>query len=150
MNKDKLWPLGITLFLIGMVVGTIIFVIFVTDLHFDLVEVDYYQQGLAYQQRIDRINNSNALSEKVKIQIAAADTLMIDFPDEINHKIIEGQVVFFRPDDRSKDDTLTVVTDSTGRQAINLRGYKKGNWKIQLFWNTDSVDYYDEASVYIK
>lgn len=150
MNKDKLWPLGITLFLVVMVVGTIIFVVFVTDLHFDLVEDDYYQQGLAYQQRIDRINNSNTLSEKVKIQVVSADTLLVDFPDDLNPATIKGQVAFFRPDNRILDDTLAIATDSLGRQAINLRNYKKGNWKIQLFWNTDSVDYYDEASVYIK
>jgi len=150
MDKSKFWPIGIALVLVFMIVNTIIFIFYLQEVNFDLVTDNYYQEGLVYQKRIDRINNSNALSEKVQVKIGPEKTLLIDFPAEIIPEQISGKVIFFRPDSRSLDDSVEVDADSNGIQAIDLNGYRKGNWKIQLFWNNDSTYFYDEKSININ
>ena len=149
MNKSKMWPLGITVVLVLMIVNTIIFIFYLQDVNFDLVADDYYQEGLAYQERIDRINNSNRLSEKVQIKLKTASVLEINFPKSLNLEEIQGNIVFFRPDARELDQTFSVVLDSTGIQELEVSDFKRGNWKVKLLWNDDSKSYYDEVAIFI-
>ena len=144
-----MWPLGITVVLVLMIVNTIIFIFYLQDVNFDLVTDDYYQEGLAYQERIDRINNSNRLSEKVQIKLKTASVLEINFPKSLNLEEIQGNIVFFRPDARELDQTFSVALDSMGIQELEVSDFKRGNWKVKLLWNDNSKNYYDEVAIFI-
>jgi len=150
MNKNNIWPVGLTIFLTFMVVSSLIFVYYTTQLSFDLVTEEYYQEGLAYQEQINRINNSGGLSEQLSISLLGKNHLALQFPDSIPALKIGGTTMFFRPDNGTLDFNTAIKVDSTRKQIIDVSGMKKGNWKVKVFWTDGSLEYYNEAPVFIE
>ena len=150
MNKNKIWPVGLTIFLTFMVVSSLAFVYYTKQLSFDLVTEEYYQEGLAYQKQIDRMNNASALTEQLDIELLNKNQLVLKFPDSIPTLNISGTTMFFRPDDGTLDFKTALRVDSTHNQLIDLSGLKRGNWKVKVFWTDGTLEYYNEEPVFVN
>jgi hypothetical protein len=90
----------------------------------ELVSKDYYAQELKYQDKIDAINNTNALASSIDHKIEAS-TIVLNINPELNSSGLSGSINFFRPSDSSKDVKIKMnfVND---QQQIGL-----GTWYLQ-------------------
>ena len=100
----------------------------------------------SYQDRIDKINNSNALTDKLLVQYIEKDNLIIlTYPPD-SHPT--GNIMLYRPSDATLDIEYKVV--SVGQiQKLNTKSLERGYWKIKIEWSSEGIEYYDEKTIVI-
>ena len=150
MMKMKFnWGTGIFIVIVIFLVAVIAFFIFINSLDINLVEDNYYEKELVYQERIDKINNTSALAGKIKI-IQEPGLIIIQFPDIDPAFIPEGSLLFYRPSDPGKDFTVPLQLSDSLRQAFDVSGLDKGRWMLKLDWKMGGNEYYFEEAVIIE
>ena len=150
MKKENYWPVGITVFLIFFVLANVGFLIFALGIDTDLVSENYYVEELAYQQQIDRIQNTRRLADPLRMELRESGFLVLQFPAEIPTSRISGTILLFRPDDKNRDTRIPIRVDEERRQFVDMSGLKKGNWNVKVIWNNHTERYYNEMPVLTK
>ncbi|WPP52090.1 FixH family protein [Catalinimonas niigatensis] len=129
----------------------VVFILFMVFKSFqqnvDLVADDYYKQEIEYQQRIDKINNTNTLSQAVSF-VQENQQLIVQFPEE--SKKLEGEINLFRPSDARFDVSTQITLDEHQRQSIPTADIAKGYYKLKVDWKDGDKAYYHETSVFIR
>lgn len=121
----------------------------------NLVAKDYYKEELAYQKRIDQLNNGINLKNPVNVSFQKQGRVTkITFPEIFKGKDIKGSIEFFRPSDASKDFTLPLHLASNNEQIIGMEGKSSGLWKVLISWSANMPedghkDFYKETSIVI-
>lgn len=143
------WGTGIVISLIIMVCGMLALVYIAVRQDYFLVETDYYQKGINYQDQINRINNVNSLREKPQL-VVTNQMLMIQFPAWFRNKTIEGEILIYSPVDEKLDKNSSLKLDETLSQTISLQQTKPGRYIIKLNWKADETPYYWEQQITIE
>jgi len=114
------------------------------DIH--LVSQDYYQKELAYQDNIDKMNNTNQLSSELKFNYQTDKQLVsLDFPKESIGST--GEINFYRPSDARKDFAVKLDIASVENQSIPVSKLDRGLWVVKVTWNKDGKGYYKEEKM---
>ena len=111
-----------------------------------LVSKDYYQEELAYQAQILRMNNVNQLDQKHVIQ-KSGNFLEIGFNQF--SKIEKGQLKLFSPSDPKKDKTYMLISAEGTKQLLPLDNVAKGMYRARMQWAMNGKEYYFEAVINI-
>lgn len=109
----------------------------------DLVDKDYYQKELAYQDQIDKMKN--VINDKaIKLKILKKEQMIeLQFDNQIN----EGRIHLFRPSNASEDLHIPVSISESGVQHIPYETLSSGLWRIKIDWKQKNVDYYFESEL---
>ncbi len=108
----------------------------------NLVAEDYYKQEIEYQDQIDRLQRTSELSQQPEITLnRQRESLLVALNQE---DIDEGEIVFFRPSDSSKD---RVVAISSVDHEISTGGWDRGLWTVKLHWVSNGKEYYTEQTI---
>jgi hypothetical protein len=142
------WGSRIAMLYSGFVLLIITMVIMCMKQDIDLVSKDYYAKELAFQGKIDEMNNANSLSEKVKTKITET-SLEILLPAEIKSQDLTGEILFYRPSDASKDFKYTLRQTGNTLQQVPLTNFSKGMYKMQLSWTSGQKSYFTEQVIVI-
>ena len=106
-----------------------------------LVSPDYYQDELAYQSQIDRLNNTELLTVK-------PITRFIDNSLEVRYtnfsSIERGELKLFRPSDLRYDKTFSIHSTGDSIQRFNIDQLPAGMYKTKITWVMDGKEYYVE------
>lgn len=108
-----------------------------------LVDTDYYEKGLAYDDDYKR-------KEQVKKDDAAPEIsmtkayLLLSFKDKA-----EGEIKLVRTADKRLDKKVSMHTDSLNAVKISLKGIEKGHWRLIITWRTDGKAYLNEQEIMI-
>ncbi len=140
------WGTGIVIALFVMVCGMSTLVYIATRQDYFLVEKDYYQKGINYQDQIDRVSNTNALRSKPEI-ILRSQQLSIQFPNWFAGKNISGEILIYSPVNENMDQTYTLKLDDSLAQVISLEGLGSGRYTVKLNWTANEVPYYFEQVI---
>ncbi len=143
------WGTGIFIVIVLFLLAVVAFFIYIKTLDINLVEDNYYEKELAFQQRIDKISNTAQLPGKISIS-QGPGTLIIQFPETDSSWIPTGNVLLYRPSDPKKDVTLPLQLDNSQRQAIDISGISKGKWTVKLEWKMGGKEYYFEEGLIIE
>lgn len=143
------WGVKVTILYIGFVLLILGMVTLSMRQKVDLVAGDYYEQELRYQEKIDRIINSNALKKSLRWEVQQ-EAVKLNFPREFNGQNIKGSIYFFRPSDVALDQTFSISVDSSGVQIVAINQLKKGLYKMQISWDVDQEKYYNEGTIQIN
>ena len=109
-----------------------------------LVVEDYYAKDLAYQSQYDKLTNSQALANDLKINKLAKGVQLI-FPSELQS--VSGDILFYRADDKSKDFSLKIVPDGQGQQFVPTDQLTPGRWQLKVDWKAGGKPFYKEQVV---
>ncbi len=143
------WEHAVAAFFL-LFIGAVLALVFLTlDDRNDLVVEHYYDAEIEYQQQIDRIERTRALTEQPDIRLNDAGVL-ITFPRSFRSTELTGSVHVYRPDDKRLDVTLPVGPDSSNNQLIPKGLVQPGTWNVRLTWNGSGVGFYNEVRVNIK
>lgn len=115
----------------------------------DLVSADYYEQELKFQERIDHSLKSDELKEPLLWNVEQ-DRVVLNFPSQFKGKQISGEVLFFRPSDKSMDRKISIPTTDSLHKTLSTKGFDKGVYKIEIAWEATDVKYYNEGIVRIN
>ena len=114
-----------------------------TQTNFDLVENDYYKQELSYQQKIDKANEANKLSEQISI-VQTKEGIKMQLPIDMKDKKISGEVWFYCAYDKNRDKKFSIETDSALAQIFSNEQVLPGNYTVKINWSGDQKNYYSE------
>lgn len=116
--------------------------------NFDLVNKDYYQNDLTYQEQIDRKRNAKSLEIPLEIKFSKnSEQLTLQFPT--TKKNISGEIQLYKPNKATQDHILDLSVNTNGKQLIDMQSYGDGLWRVKVIWSSDGIDYFDE-SVFVK
>ncbi|MFY0591106.1 FixH family protein [Roseivirga sp.] len=144
------WGNKIVVAFVGFV-GVLFTMVYISlNTNFNLVEEDYYAKELAYEDQIQRIRNHNNLVEKPTFNInRSAFQLELAFPDVLVQKVVEGKVIFYRPNTAIYDKELPLKFDENGKFLIDVSSFPIGAWKLKINWADKEKEYYKEIAFVI-
>lgn len=141
------WGYKILFVYLAFVAATLFLVFKASFQKDDLVTKDYYAQELKYQQKIDQMERTNALSAELQY-VFSDGGLVISFPKDFNGKVLAGNIVLYCPSDEKKDikqdfsiqgNTITVPV------PVNY----KGAFELHINWQAGGQQYYYEKKIFI-
>lgn len=141
------WGYKIMVVYIVFIAGIGMLVYNATAQNKDLVVTDYYEQELKYQDKMDAITRSNALSASL-ICTLDSNMIRIRFPHEMQGKKISADVLLYTPSDEKKDIQKNIVTEDAVIY-FNIPKNAKGFHRIKITWKADAVNYYFEQKIMI-
>jgi nitrogen fixation protein FixH len=145
-TQRNLWPYAIiaTFVLFASYIGFMVQRALRTDV--ELVSPNYYQQELAYQQRMESVARTVALPAPVQITYeAAARRLTLELPTTLAAAGVRGQVRFFRPSNQKLDFTLPFApTGQPARQLLSTAHLQPGHWRLRLDFTVGGQAYFIE------
>lgn len=139
MNWGVKIIVGLGSFMIFIICATIYMVTSDSD---SLIEDDYYEKSLTYDDVYERKQNLQDDHAKPKI-IVNNDTLYIKFIRE--H--INGTILLKRPSNGRLDKEKSLQTN-TGTYKLPIKGFQKGNWLLEVNWESEGKKYGLTQSVY--
>jgi len=137
------WGTGIFIVIVLIFSGVIAFFIYSSNLDINLVESNYYEKELVYEQRISKMRNANSLDEKIRIE-HAAEQIVFHYPDTVKISGIEGQIWFYRPSDETRDFTVPISVNDSLMQFVSKEYLIPGKYIIKIEWEMNGVPYYQE------
>jgi nitrogen fixation protein FixH len=153
-SSGKSWMFGIIGVYALFALATLGWVGFTMTQKVELVSPSYYQQEVAYQQRIDNAKRAMNLAEPLQWRVVTdaqgVRFLEIIYPkDQLQQgqSAVQGTVTFVRPASLTMDKTVAVQPDEQGRQHIPLTVMDKGLWKVSVEWKVLGVAYYKETDL---
>ena len=112
----------------------------------EMMDANYYQQELAYQDVIDARKNLRHFSDAALF--TQNDTaLMMQLPAGTCEHILEGKLALLRPDDQAKDIHLPFTQT---RLSIPKAQLSKGTYTARIHWENKGVPYDKEESLYVQ
>lgn len=143
------WGVKITLGFSLFAAGIITMVAISMTKNIDLVNDNYYEQGIKYQNQIDVKKSSAEFSDKIKTELKDSE-LLIEYSGDLRNDKISGEIKFYRTSDAKKDFKVNIETGDNGIQKIPLKNMDKGLWKIQFSFVKSDKNYFLEKSIFIN
>lgn len=142
------WGTGIFLFY-TVFASVLFYAVYESTKHDNsLVVENYYDYDLAYQQQYDRLENTAMLEEPFRIQWSSSDKqLTLQFPALFEGTELEGDISFYRPNNKSLDWSLPISIDEANEMAVDLSKLPEGRWKAQVMWEAEGTPYFAERTI---
>ncbi len=148
--KDRTWGIGIAVLYTAFVLAMLGLVFLASLERFDLVDKNYYEDGIKYQERIDQMKLANSAPYKLDISLKKpAQQLELTFPAAIPSDSISGKIVLFRASNAALDRNWDITADDQGKQQLDLSTLRHGSWKVMVYWKAGAADLYTEKTVFI-
>ncbi len=140
------WGTGIVIAMIVMITGMLVLVSVAIRQNFDLVDNDYYQKSINYQQHIEKVRNNEALPEKIRIELSDG-SLRLNFPGLSGYRDFSGEIHFYSPVEQKRDLIVPIQPESSLVQVIDLKNLEKGRYQIKIDWKVKGTGYYQEEEI---
>src|SRR5690606_26214021 len=109
-----------------------------------LLEDDYYEKSLNYDDVYKR--KKNLIDDNAKPLVSInRDTPVITF----QHADIAVELFFRRPSDGRLDQKVAFAT-KTNVFALPIGAFSKGNWNIEINWESQQKSYLDIRPLFIQ
>lgn len=145
------WGKGIILIYIFFVAGIGYLVYGATQTNFELVEENYYEKELAFQNQINW--TKNAIDQKMKLhieEVAAGVVISVQSQDStVNNAFTSATAWFYNPMEKSKDRHLDLGASQNGQWVIQ-KEIPKGNYEVKLRWSNAHKDTFFAVSEFSK
>lgn len=116
----------------------------------DLVSADYYQQEIAYQQRMESVARTAALPAPVAVDYEQeAQRLTLKLPPSLAGQRVEGTVHFFRPSDQQLDFKLPFTPTKNAPQQLNTSKMQPGYWRLRIDFTAAGQQYFVDKELSI-
>ncbi|MCD6068999.1 MAG: hypothetical protein K0S33_3825 [Bacteroidetes bacterium] len=142
------WGKKITILYIGFVLLISSLVYISATNKSELVAKDYYAQELSYQDRIDAIANEKGLEETISFELLPY-SIVLTYPGSGTAKDLQGEILFFRPSDASKDRKIKMDFNVNNVQVIHKQLLSKGVYRMSISWKKGDRSYYKEEIITI-
>jgi len=141
------WGYKILFVYITFIVGILVMVFTSSSQKTDLVTTDYYAKELKYQERIDAVKRTQALSAPVTHEIVDQQ-IVLHFPKDFAGKQLSGSVLLYCPSDERKDLQKNFFT-ATGSLSVKLPAGYQGAFELQVNWQAAGSTYYFENKLFL-
>jgi hypothetical protein len=134
-----------------IVVAFIVFTVFIATLaticirqDVPLVSKDYYQEELAYQEQIGRIENANLLAET---PVIAFDKNNITITYKNMASIKNGKLKLIRPSDENLDQNFELQSVEGNVEQFEIKKPVPGMYRAKMSWEQEGKQYFIERII---
>ena len=127
--------------------GTLGFVFFAFTQEVDLVRENYYEYSLQHDQRMEARHAADLL-EGAALEFGN-NIVHVHLPEE-HRSTAHGQVVLYRANSTTSDQTLPLELDETGTMTIPLQGMAVGKWTVTATWKVGDKVYEMEHPIEVQ
>ncbi|HKJ41627.1 MAG TPA: FixH family protein [Sunxiuqinia sp.] len=143
------WGTGIVIAMIVMISGMLLLIYIATRQSYSLVETNYYQKEIAYQEQIDKTRNANALKEKIALT-QSKNNLMLKFPGLFQTDTVKGTIhLYCRVSDKN-DLIVPIQLNNRLTQLVPIEKLPRGRYKVMVDWTAQQTPYYQELDIFLK
>jgi hypothetical protein len=121
-------------------IGTLVAVCVHEDV--SLVSVNYYQDELAHQGKMDQQRNMLEMKNQPIIQL---EEHQVKISYDWLNQLTKGELRLTRPSDSKLDQRFQLTQDR--EQIFQLSVSEKGLYRVTLQWTMDGKDYYYEKLI---
>jgi hypothetical protein len=139
------WGHGIVLTFIAFAGFMAYFYVNMSRQQIDLVGDHYYEDGQKFQEKLNRMSETQKLPDKVEYMFDAKEN---SFALKVSGNKTDLKVDFFFPGDAKLDQHFTYAVPS---EIITIETQKLhvGKWKIYISWKQDGKEYLEETEIKI-
>jgi len=142
------WGLKIIVAYLSFIVLLVVLAYYSFSAKVDLVSEDYYRQEIAYQDRIEEIENERNLDHTVAIKTDLRQGFItLAFPKGMSQS--QGDIYLYRPSNADWDRHFKISLDPQRCQQLELQGLPAGRWSLQLHWESNGQPFYKQQSIYL-
>ena len=145
----RVWPIAITVFFVLFISFLVSFAVFASRQSVDLVQSDYYEQEIRYQEQFDRIARTQELGSEAAIVYDAAQACITVTLPRSPGATPSGAIQLYRPSDAQLDQELRLALDQKGQQRVDTRPLRAGLWKVRVRWAVDGREFYLDQPVVV-
>lgn len=143
------WGHRVILILVVFVTGIIAMVYISMRQANEVVDANYYEREMKYQQVIDGKKNLLALGDSVTI-VNDGKALHITFPPLAVTQLDSGSIQFMKLSDAKDDKLIPMSGRKTGLYQVPLSYIAKGLYKVRMEWSNENKPYYQEQNFNIE
>lgn len=140
MNFGKAIVLSFVLF--ALFIGTLVYFCVREDV--SLVSSEYYKDELAYQQKLDKINNAQTLAQQPVISGQKGKVSVVFGSMD---RIERGELNVVRPSNARLDQKFEIVPSQGISNVFVLSRWEPGLYRASVTWTMGGKDYYFEKLI---
>lgn len=113
-------------FFAGLFMLFVVFMVYrISTQKVDLVDKDYYERGVKYQNEINKYAAANAVQHNIDFDLTRQQLTF-----KASNPLIKGTVYFYRAADASMDFEKPFALNAEGSFNYSTEALQKGIWKI--------------------
>lgn len=143
------WGHKITIVIILFVVGMLSMVFIAMRQTNEMIDDNYYQKELEYQEIIDASQNLQDLSSNNLVSQTLTE-VVITLPPGTFEKVDSGLIELLRTDEERRDVVMDMKRIGSNRYVFSKNPLKKGIYKARIKWTNEGIPYYKEESVFVE
>ncbi len=114
----------------------------------EMVEEDYYNKELAFNEHIEGVNNAKLLANPIIIKSNESQIqVMID--SVTAQSMQKGEIHFYNPASEKADKKITLAP-SNGRYVFNNSILTKGKYYVRVSFEYQQKPFFTEEVIFIK
>ena len=151
VKKTSGWGWGIFALYTSFAGFMLTIVLFVSCQEFALVEEDYYQKELAFQQQIDRVERTATDSAAVTFAYRPMEKMItLTIPAHLLGEELKGAVQLFRPSDESLDRSFPLTLDGAGEMILSTAQLSDGMYRVRVNYKIAGREYFSQEMIVIE
>lgn len=116
----------------------------------ELVNFNYYEQELKFQNQIERVARTSRLETRASVTYdRAKKEILVSIPCGNDSQSVRGKIEFYRPSESSLDYQLDLRLNATGVQGISSENLRAGLWKVRVSWTVERQEYFIDQAIVI-
>ncbi len=139
------WGNRVIIILVVFVAGIISMVYISMRQTNEVMDANYYEREMKYQQVIDGKKNLLSLNDSVSIKNNGA-VIKIAFPPSTVAKLDSGSIQFMKLSDAKDDKFIPMSGSKTELYQIPLSYIARGFYKVRVEWSNEGKPYYHEQN----
>ncbi len=140
MNFGKAIVLSFVLF--ALFIGTLVYFCVREDV--SLVSEEYYKDELAYQEKLDKMNNTQALDVQPAI---TAQQGKVNIVFDVFNRVEKGELKITRPSNARLDQNFEIPPAPGNTREFSLSHWEPGLYRASMTWTMGGKDYYFEKLI---
>lgn len=142
MNWGYKIAIVIVIFIVGML-GMVYVANMQTN---EMIDENYYDKEIKYQNLINAAKNFNAIANKDSVAVVSGNILTVRFPNGTCDTGTKGNVELLKIDNKKHDIRQTLICNEAGNAISIING---GLYKARVYWEHNNRPYYFEKNILI-
>lgn len=138
------WGHWITAAIIAFMSFIIYIVVQTFQLNADLVQDDFYEQEIRFNDKKKMIHNYKNLGQTIAVT-ATESGVEIVFPETL--KNASGLIQFYRPDDKKLDREFDIELMADRTQILEYKNFREGKYEVNIEFTANTTPYLHQSSI---
>lgn len=115
----------------------------------EVIDSNYYDRELKYQQVIDAKKNLQKTNDSVLL-VTGAHHIKVIFPKNTVSQLDSGKIEFLKLSDSKFDHVIVMKPSNDSLYEVPLALLAKGMYRVRIEWSNDRTGYYQEKDLQIE